>query len=323
MPSTPPSTVVVLGTGGTIAGTAASPADHLGYRSGTVPVADLLHGIDAPAGVRLESEQVAQIDSKDMDFALWRRLAERIQQHLARAEVLAVVVTHGTDTMEETAYFLHRVLAPHKPVVLTGAMRPATSSEADGPRNLADAIAVASQAGLERRSGVVVAFAGSVFAAADVRKMHPARRDAFGAGDAGPVGRIEAGRLRHLRAWPHGEAIGLAALPARPADWPFVAVVASGAGVDAGQVRALTAAGCRGIVVACTGNGSLHRELESALRQAIASGVSVLRSTRCIEGGIVESEERAREGLPSAGTLTPPQARVELIVRLLDAGCSA
>jgi L-asparaginase len=210
------------------------------------------------------------------------------------------------------------VLPPRKPVVLTGAMRPATSSEADGPRNLAEAIAVASQSALAARPGVVVAFAGSVFAAAEVRKMHPARLEAFGAGDAGPVGRFEAGRLRPLRTWPNGASIGLAALPAAEADWPFVAVVASGAGVDARQVRALTAAGCRGIVVAGTGNGSLHRELETALRQAMADGVSVLRSTRCIEGGIAESEERAREGLPSAGSLTPAQARVELIVRLLD-----
>ena len=101
--------------------------------------------------------------------------------------------------------------------------------------------------------------------------------------------------------------------------WPFVAVVASGAGADARQVDALVAAGCEGIVVATTGNGSLHHGLEAALRAAAARGVAVLRSTRCLEGGIVEAEPRYGAELPSAGALTPAQARVELILRLLAA----
>ena len=104
-------TLVVLGTGGTIAGVAASPQDDVSYRSATLPVAALvgeLHGLD----VTLESEQVAQLDSKDMDFASWRRLALRTASHLARDDVAAVIVAHGSDTLEETAYFLERVLAP-------------------------------------------------------------------------------------------------------------------------------------------------------------------------------------------------------------------
>jgi L-asparaginase len=267
-----------------------------------------------PEGVSLESEQVAQIDSKDMDFATWRRLAERVAQHVARPEVQAVVVTHGTDTLEETAYFLQRVLAPAKPVVMTGAMRPATSSEADGPRNLGDAFAAATQA---TDPGVVVVFAGSVHAAADVRKVHTVRLDAFASGDAGPAGDIAAGRLRMRRRLSRGAALGLRALPGAGAEWPFVAIVVSGAGADARQVRALVAAGCAGIVVAGTGNGMLHRDLDAALRDAAAGGVAVLRSTRCAEGSIVEPQPPADDALPSAGALTPAKARVELILRLL------
>ena len=131
--------------------------------------------------------------------------------HLARPEVAAIIVTHGTDTLEETAYFLQRVLAPAKPVVLTAAMRPATSRLADGPQNLADAVAVATAPGAR---GVVVVVAGTVHSALDVRKVHPYRLDAFGSGDAGPIARVEEGRLRSFRPWPEGEA----ARPRSPAE---------------------------------------------------------------------------------------------------------
>ena len=146
-----PRILVVLGTGGTIAGSAASADDNVAYRAATLPVATLVASLPTPAGVVVESEQVAQLDSKDMDFATWRALAGRVAGHLARPEVAAIIVTHGTDTLEETAYFLQRVLAPAKPVVLTAAMRPATSRLADGPQNLADAVAVATRARCARR----------------------------------------------------------------------------------------------------------------------------------------------------------------------------
>src|SRR4051812_44914182 len=113
--------IVVLGTGGTIAGRAASAADNVGYRAGEVPVDELLRGLAVPGGLRVHAEQVAQIDSKDMDFAVWATLAGRCAHWLAQEEVAGIVVTHGTDTIEETAFFLHCLLAPAKPVVLTGA----------------------------------------------------------------------------------------------------------------------------------------------------------------------------------------------------------
>ena len=179
--------VVVLGTGGTIAGLAASPTEHLEYRSAQLGVSDLVAASPSAAGWLVETEQVAQIDSKDMSFAIWRTLAQRIAHHAARPEVAGLVVTHGTDTLEETAYFLARVLPLRKPVVLTGAMRPASSLEADGPGNLADAIAIAAR---PEWPGVVVVLAGQVHAARDVRKVHPHRIDAFSSGEAGPVGQV-------------------------------------------------------------------------------------------------------------------------------------
>ncbi|MDQ6638963.1 MAG: asparaginase [Pseudomonadota bacterium] len=312
-----PRTLVVLGTGGTIAGRAESPDDHVAYRSASLPIAALVASLGVPAGLVVESEQVAQLDSKDMDFATWRRLAARIAGHLARPEVVAIVVSHGTDTLEETAYFLQRVLAPAKPVVLTAAMRPATSRLADGPQNLADAVTVATAPGAH---GVVAVVAGTVHSALDLRKVHPYRLDAFGSGDAGPIGRVEQGRLRLSRSWPTTAAgLGIDLLPADESAWPRVGIVTSSAGADAKSVRALVDAGFAGLVVAATGNGTIHAAFGEPLREAIARGCHVLRSTRCLDGAVIDAAGSSADNeIPSAGALTPQQARVELIVRLLE-----
>ncbi len=311
MQNEPKRTVVVLGTGGTIAGSAASADDNLDYVAGTVSVGALVASASHDSDVTIEAEQVAQVDSKDMDFAIWRRLVERVAHHLARREVAGVVVTHGTDTLEETAYFLSRVVAASKPVVLTAAMRPASSRQTDGPQNLADAIGVAA---LEGRAGVVVAFAGALHSAREIRKVHPYCLDAFSSGDAGPLARIEEGRLREFRAWPVQAASGVDRLRDAPSDWPWVEIVTSTAGTDGRVVGALVEAGVDGIVVAGTGNGSLHRELEAALDVADRRGVSVLRSTRCLDGAIVEASPGRFD---SARDLTPVKARVDLILQLL------
>ena len=139
--------IVVLATGGTITGTAASSHDSVGYTAAQLGVNDLLASVPGAPGLDVVAEQVAQIDSKDMDFEVWRRLALRCAHWLAQPDVRGIVITHGTDTMEETAFFLQSVLAPAKPVVLTGAMRPSTSTDADGPHNLRDALAVAASPG--------------------------------------------------------------------------------------------------------------------------------------------------------------------------------
>src|SRR6185369_11858807 len=137
------------------------------------------------------------------------------------------VVTHCTDTLEETAWFLQRVLAPAKPLVLTAAMRPATALLRDGPQNLLDAVTVAAWPGA---CGVVAVLAGVVHGAREVRKVHPYRVDAFASGDAGPIGWVEEGELRRVGEWPHGDALGLARLPAPGRPWPRVEIVTSHAG---------------------------------------------------------------------------------------------
>ncbi len=308
MPS-PSRTVVILGTGATIAGTAASAARHTGYQAGALAPAALVAAVPPLAGWALETEAVAQIDSADMDHATWAALAARAAAHLQRQEVAGVVVTHGTDTLEETAYFLHRTVAATKPLALTAAMRPATALSPDGPQNLFDAATVARDGG---GAGVVAVLGGRVIGGADLRKVHGYRVDAFHAGDAGALGRVEDGRLRMSRPWPgaDGRAAGVLALPT--SRWPRVDIVTSHAGADGALLDAALAAGARGIVIAGTGNGTMHRALLQAARRAAAAGVPVWRSTRCLLGGVVGDEGE----LPSCGALTPAQARIELMLRL-------
>ena len=305
--------IVVLATGGTLAGTAADPHDNIGYQAAQIGIGQLLAAIPALQALPLVSEQVAQVDSKDMSLGIWQTLALRCGHWLAQPDVCGVVVTHGTDTLEETAFFLQSVLSPDKPVVLTCAMRPATALAPDGPQNIVDAVAVAKTGGAQ---GVLAVCAGTVHAAADVFKQHTYRLDAFSSGDAGPIGYVEEGALRQLRAWPDSEGPCLhrmARLAGNPR-WPRVEIVMSHAGAGGAIVDALVGQGVDGIVVAATGNGTVHQELEGALRQAQARGVKVVRATRCAQGRILA---HADDGLPSAGALSPVKARVALMLELL------
>jgi L-asparaginase len=305
--------IVVLATGGTIAGASARPQDHVGYRAGALTAADLVAAVPALAGQPIEAETLAQIDSCDMEPAVWVLLARRLAELQARPEVAGVVITHGTDTLEETAYFLHRTVDAPRPVVLTAAMRPATAPSADGPQNLLDAVAVARQDGAH---GVVAVLGGRVHAASDLRKVHGYRVDAFSSGDAGPVAVVEDGRVRVFRPWPAAAPHPGRRRALRDADWPAVDIVTSHAGARGAVIDALVAAGAAGIVIAGTGNGSVHVALREAAARAEAAGVRVRRASRCLEGGVVGATPGA---LPSAGVLTPAQARVELLLDLLDA----
>lgn len=304
--------IVILGTGGTIAGTAKTASDGVGYTAAQLRVEDLLAAVPALNGRPLEALQVAQLDSKDMDVATWQRVAAAVQQQLDRPEVGGVVITHGTDTLEETAYFLHRVLAPRKPVVLTAAMRPATALAPDGPQNLFDAVQVAASPGA---AGVVVALAGRVHDAVQVRKTHSYRVDAFESSDGALVARVEEGHVRLLGRWPEGRALGLAHVARPAAEWPRVEIVLNHAGADGRIVRALLSDGVQGIVAAGTGNGTLAQPLDAALRDAQQRGVKVWRSTRCDAGPVMDLPGL----LPTAGALSPVKARIEMILTLLGA----
>lgn len=323
MPSagiSPARRVVLITTGGTIAGVAADAREHVSYRAGVLGAHELLAAVPGLPEAAVESVALAQLDSCDMDHSTWVRLARAVEDQLARPEVTGVVVTHGTDTLEETAYFLHHTVRAHKPVVLTAAMRPATAASPDGPQNLLDALTLAAGANGSGARGVLVVMGGTVHAGVDVRKLHGYRLDAFGSGDAGPVALVQDGAVRALRpwpAWPASDPPFAAALQTDPAVWPAVDIVTSHAGARAATLDALVAAGARGIVLAGTGNGTVHAALRAAAQRAQAQGVRVLRATRCVAGGVVGAPADA---LPSAGDATPAQARVQLLLSLVSGG---
>ena len=309
--------MAVIGTGGTIAGTTARPQDQLGYQAGALSAQALVAQLPALAGHDLEVESLAQLDSCDMDHATWLRLALAVKRQLARRSVVGVVITHGTDTLEETACFLHHTVHANKPVVLTAAMRPATAPSPDGPQNLLDAVMLAQHPGAR---GVLAVLGGQVHAGDALRKVHGWRVDAFSSGDSGLLGLVQDGRLRLLQAWPTARPAHAAVLKTDPAQWPAVDIITSHAGARGAVVDALVAAGARGLILAGTGNGSVHADLLAAARRAMAGGVVVRRASRCTAGGVVVATSGGKPGaLPAAGDATPAQARVKLLLELVGA----
>jgi L-asparaginase len=305
--------IVILGTGGTIAGVAHPDSADAAYTAGVLPIDSLVAAVPGlRQAARVQAEQVANVDSKDMGDALWLRLAARVRDWLARDDIDGCVVTHGTDTLEETAYFLHLVHASHKPCVLTAAMRPASSPEADGPQNLLDAVHVAASPHACGR-GVLCIMHGRIHAAARIRKLHTSRIDAFDSVGSAPVGRVAAGIVRLDDEPPRSHDWGTHALPAA---LPAVPIVLSHAGVDATAVEAHLRQGVRGLVVAGTGNGTMHAALEAALLRAQTAGVRVVRASRVPYGDVPRIEGRPFE--PS-GTLSPYQARIRLMLELAAA----
>ena len=314
--------VVILGTGGTIAGTANDPSRAWAYQAAQLSVAQLIEAVPALQGVPLEAVQVAQVDSKDMSWSIWRQLGRALHVQLARDDVAGVVITHGTDTLEETACLLQALHDGAKPVVLTAAMYPATSPDADGPGNLRDAVRVVQESARRCLGGVVAVMHGRVWSAIDVRMAHSHTLDAFDGGGASPLvvlAQDDRSEAVWPSAWPACGRFGWGYLEVNP---PRVEIVCSHADADGWLVRAMLAHAqtserpLRGIVVAGTGHGTLHEGLAQALREATQQGITVWRSSRVARGGVL-----AREGdeWPAVPHLTAAQARVALTLSLLGA----
>jgi L-asparaginase len=262
-----------------------------------VGVADLLQGV-VHEDIKLLTEQVAQIDSKDMSFAVWQSLLARVAHWLGQDDVQGLVITHGTDTLEETAYFLQTVLKPTKPVAVTCAMLPANAPDSDGPGNLKDALAWVQQ---PTASGVSLVCAGHVHEGQAVQKSHSHQRNPFTSQPSvTPPTALRLPSVAQVLACTH---------------WPRVELVLNHAGADGRLVRTLMAHDApQGWVVAGTGNGTLHHDLEAALFDAQKQGAQVLRASRCAQGGVAS---RDADVLPHAGGLTAVQARVALLLHLI------
>ncbi len=329
--------ILLLGTGGTIAGKAQDATQAVGYRAAEIGVGELIDGLlgtRALEGVMVEAVQLAQVDSKDMSWPIWRSLLARCLSAMDDPQVHAIVITHGTDTLEETGWFLAALLEARKPVVLTCAMRPATALLSDGPQNLLDSLCVAAGA----RPGVWFVAAGKVFAAGNVQKVHPYRLDAFSAYEHGVCGFVEEQAVR----WCAAEVPPTVPVPLHDASsgcsvqvpmasassllrlevLPWVEVVFSAALADSRQVDALVAAGVNGIVLAGSGNASVHEALEAALSNARKRGAWVWYASRCLEGVPVVGHGlgfAAAESGPAALMvgLVPSKARIAMVLGLV------
>lgn len=308
--------ILVLGTGGTIAGSAGS-ATSGGYRAGGLALDAML---DAAKGLGLDAEltgqAVAQIGSQDMGWREWSALHAACMAAYADPAITGIIITHGTDTAEETALLLDLTLPAGKPVVLVGAMRPADAVGSDGLRNLANGVRVASDANAAGR-GVMVVMGDAVFAAVDVRKAATANIDAFKGFPRASLARVTPSSLTWFGP-PHRA--GEAARYAWPKALPRVAILTAGAGMDAEPVKALLGIGCKGIVLAGMGQGNAPGVVLDALEAAAKAGVPVVRSARVDEGMVdrnVEVDDDAR-GFVAARALGPAKARVLLMVLLAN-----
>jgi L-asparaginase len=276
-------------------------------------------------GVRTVGHDILRLNGFALTPEDMRRVLEEIRRSLAHAEVDGVVVTHGTDTMEETAFLVDLFHADDRPVVFTGAQRTADALDPDGPSNLRDAVAVA--ADLQARAlGVLVVFDGSVFAARGVRKVHTLASAAFGDPDAGAVAGLTTGRLGVFRRPVRPTPLDISALAA---PLPRVDIVAVYPGSDATAVEALGAAGARGVVLEATGAGNATPAVAAAVDRLVARGIAVVISTRVPTGPVVPlytgnggGVDLVASGAVPAGRLRPGQARM-LLIALLGTGATA
>jgi L-asparaginase len=295
-----------------------------GYRAAAFSVEALIAAVPQLAALaELEVEQVAAIGSQDMDDATWLKLAARTQAAVDSPDIAGVVITHGTDTMEETAFFLNLVIRTEKPVVLVGAMRPATAISADGPMNLYNAVAVAAHPEARRR-GVLVVANDEIHFAREVAKTNTTQVGTFRATHRGLAGLVNAGRL-HLYAPPvrrHTHASEFAPLTAMttegPQTLPRVDVVYAHAGMGRELIDAAVRAGARGLVIAGVGDGNLGATALAGAAAAAKTGVAIVRSSRT-GGGVVERNIEVDDdalGFIAADELNPQKARVLLMLGL-------
>jgi L-asparaginase len=312
--------VRVLATGGTIAG--AQTEGSRGYQAAAFSIEALVAAAPQLATLaQLEVEQVAAIGSQDMDEAVWLKLAAHAQAALADPAITGVVVTHGTDTMEETGYFLNLVVRSEKPVVLVGAMRPATEISADGPMNLYNAVAVAAHPATRSR-GVLIVANDEIHFAREVAKTNTTQVGTFKSTHRGLAGLVNAGRL-HLYAPPvrrHTAASEFST--ADTATLPRVSILYAYAGMGRELIDAAVQSGARGLVIAGVGDGNLNAAALAACADAVRRGVIVVRSSRT-GGGVVERNieiDDDRLGLIVAEELNPQKARVLLMLGLTRTG---
>lgn len=310
--------IVIVATGGTIAGSAAS-ATEAGYQSGAVGVDILIQAVPQLKEVAtVTGEQVASIGSQDMNDEVWIKLANRVNELLAKPDVDGVAITHGTDTLEETSYFLTLVVKSDKPVVMTGSMRPSTAMSADGPLNIYNAVAIAADPGARGR-GVLVAIDDDIHSAHDIIKRHTTDVATFNSGEAGLVGAVLFGKVIWYRTpvQVNTKDSELGIVAGKPL--PRVDIIYAHANMSPDIIDSAVANGAKGLVIAGVGDGNMTAPAMDAVKRAIAKGVVVVRSSRT-NGGIIRRNIEVNDdeiGTVASMELNPAKARPLLQLALL------
>lgn len=309
--------VKILATGGTIAGSAESNTQMTGYKAGALGIDVLINAVpQVKEYADVSGEQICKIDSKDMTGDIWLKLSTRINELLSDPSVDGVVVTHGTDTLEETAYFLNLTVKSDKPVVLVGAMRPATAISADGPVNLLNAVRLAASKDAVGK-GVLVAMNDEINGARDVTKTNTTHVSTFKAPELGFLGYLNNGEPEFYRQSTKRHTSSSEFSVNAGTNLPYVKIIYGHADDDGVLVNAAVAAGAKGIIYAGTGNGSVHKNAETALAEATKKGVVVVRSSRVGNGAVIDSEESYKNAhFLNGNTLHPQKARVLLMLAL-------
>ncbi len=311
--------IVLLATGGTIAGAAADSADSWSYKPGTLPIDEILKAVPQLKDlVQIKAITVSSIGSEDMTNDVWIALAKAIEDSLADDKCVGAVVTHGTDTLEETAFFLNLTLKTNKPVVLTGAMRPATALSPDGPANLLAAVKTAIHPDSAGK-GVLVVMGDQIHGARDVTKTNTSSTMAFDSPIFGVLGLIAGGKVRFYKESVRQHTVDTPFLASDLASAPRVDIIYAHADQDGVLIEASIKAGAKGIVYAGFGNGSLHKNTVDALYRAIKEGVIVVRTTRTGSGVVVDADPAwTKMGILSGSDFNPQKARILLQLALTE-----
>lgn len=309
--------VVILATGGTIAGSASGELDTA-YTSGTITVDAIISAVPQLKDIaNIKGEQISNIGSQAMTNEIWLKLSKRINELLKRKDVDGVVITHGTDTLEATAYFLNLTIKSDKPVVLVGAMRNSSSMSADGPLNIYNAVSVA----INKESiakGVLVAMNDKIHAAREVQKTNTTAVDTFESPNTGAIGSVFYGNVKYylapLRAHTKKSEFDVSKLN----ELPQVDIIYAHANDNASIIDYLIKNGSKGIISVGMGNGSLYPDSENMLANAVNNGIKVVRSSRVGSGEVTLNGETNDEksGFIVADNLSPAKARVLLMLAL-------
>jgi L-asparaginase len=314
-------TVWILATGGTIAGQGSSSTDLSNYKPGSISGEQLVKAVPQIATIaEIKVEQIANVGSSDLTIDHWLTLARRIQRIIADdPRVAGFVITHGTNTLEETAYFLNLTVRSDKPVVVVGAMRPATAISADGPLNLLNAVRTVI-APESRGKGALIVLNDEINAARDATKTNTLRVETFRSPELGLLGYVDEDKVSYYRQSTKRHTVNSEFDVATLTQLPKVAILYSYLEPDVTPITSVVTSGAKGIVFAGTGNGMLSAFEEAALKEILAmpaaSRPAIVRSARTGNGRVLPSIEYDPQGLVPADNLSPQKARILLMLAL-------